>query len=144
MDDWASATSSGGAGSWFLRSPSGSGCSSWWGGATTRGAAPRPEPARAVIGATLTLLATAGLASLAGGSPALHDPTAHLSSAGGWVGALVGNPLRAALGGFGAVTVLVALLVVAMVLFTGVSVSSAAGGVRPRRPLGRRGGPGRT
>ncbi len=88
-----------------------------------------PEPARAVIGATLTLLATAGLASLAGGSPALHDSTTQLSSAGGWVGALVGNPLRAALGGFGAVTVLVALLVVAMVLFTGVSVSSAAGGI---------------
>ena len=88
-----------------------------------------PEPARAVIGATLTLLAAAGLAALAGGSPALRDSTAQLSSAGGWVGALVGNPLRDGLGGFGAVTVLVAVLVVAMVVFTGVSVSSAARGV---------------
>ncbi|MGA3148479.1 MAG: DNA translocase FtsK 4TM domain-containing protein, partial [Acidimicrobiales bacterium] len=88
-----------------------------------------PEPARAVIGATLTLLAAAGLAALAGGSPALRDSTAQLSSAGGWVGALVGNPLRDALGGFGAVTVLVAVVVVAMVVFTGVSVSSAAHGV---------------
>jgi DNA segregation ATPase FtsK/SpoIIIE, S-DNA-T family len=88
-----------------------------------------PEPARAIIGATLTLLSVAGLASLAGGSPALRASTASLSSAGGWVGALIGNPLRSALGGFGAATVLVAVLVVAMVLFTGVSVSSAASAV---------------
>ncbi len=85
-----------------------------------------PEPARAVIGATLTLLAVAGLASLAGGSPALRSSTAGLSAAGGWVGAVIGNPLRSALGGFGAATVLVALLAVAMVLFTGVSVHSAS------------------
>jgi S-DNA-T family DNA segregation ATPase FtsK/SpoIIIE len=84
------------------------------------------EAARAVIGATLTLLVVAGLASLAGGSPGLRDSTSQLSAAGGWVGAVVGNPLRAALGGFGAATVLVALLVVAMVLFTGVSVRTAA------------------
>ena len=44
------------------------------------------------------------------------------------MGAIVGNPLRAGLGGFGAVTVLVAVLVVAMVLFTGISVRSAARG----------------
>jgi S-DNA-T family DNA segregation ATPase FtsK/SpoIIIE len=88
-----------------------------------------PEPARAVIGATLTLLATAGLASLAGGSPALRDSAAQLSAAGGWIGAVIGNPLRAALGGFGAVTVLVAVLAVAMIVLTGVSVRSAAGAV---------------
>jgi S-DNA-T family DNA segregation ATPase FtsK/SpoIIIE len=87
----------------------------------------RREPARAVIGATLTLLAVAGLAALAGGTPALRGPTAPLSAAGGWIGALVGNPLGAALGGVGAATVLVAVVVVALVLFTGVSVSAAAG-----------------
>ena len=76
----------------------------------------------------MILLAVAGLAALAGGSPSLRASTAALSSAGGWVGALVGNPLRAALGGFGAATVLVALLVVALVLLTGVSVRAAAGG----------------
>jgi S-DNA-T family DNA segregation ATPase FtsK/SpoIIIE len=85
------------------------------------------EPARAVIGATLALLAVAGLASLAGGSPPLADSTAHLSAAGGWIGALIGNPLGGAIGGFGATTVLVAFLVVAMVVVTGVSVSTAAG-----------------
>jgi S-DNA-T family DNA segregation ATPase FtsK/SpoIIIE len=126
------------------------------------------EPARAVIGATLTLLVVAGLASLAGGSPALRDSTGELSAAGGWVGALIGNPLGAGLGGLGATTVLVALLVVAMVVLTGVSVSSAAGAVvraarwgatvarggerrdgegapededNPTDPFGRRGGP---
>jgi S-DNA-T family DNA segregation ATPase FtsK/SpoIIIE len=84
------------------------------------------EPARAVIGATLTLLAVAGLAALAGGSPSLGASTAELSSAGGWVGAIIANPLRAAIGGFGAATVLVAVLIVAMVLFTGVSIHAAA------------------
>jgi S-DNA-T family DNA segregation ATPase FtsK/SpoIIIE len=88
-----------------------------------------PEPARAVIGASVALLAVAGLASLAGGSPRLGASTARLSSAGGWVGALIGNPLRSALGGFGATIVLVALAVVAMVLFTGVSIRAATGGV---------------
>jgi DNA segregation ATPase FtsK/SpoIIIE, S-DNA-T family len=88
-----------------------------------------PEPARAVIGASLTLLAVAGLASLAGGSPGIGASTGLLSSAGGWVGALIGNPLRDALGGFGAATVLVVLLIVAMILFTGVSVGSAASSV---------------
>ena len=87
------------------------------------------EPARAIIGASVTLLAVAGLAALAGGSPPLGSSTSMLSSAGGWVGAIVGNPLRSALGGFGATTVLLALLVVATVVFTGMSVSTAAGAV---------------
>ncbi|HUY66881.1 MAG TPA: DNA translocase FtsK 4TM domain-containing protein, partial [Acidimicrobiales bacterium] len=88
-----------------------------------------PEPARAVIGASLTLLSVAGMAALAGGSPGLRASTATLSSAGGWVGALIGNPLRSALGGFGAATVLAAVLVAAMVVLTGVPVRSAAGAV---------------
>ncbi len=52
------------------------------------------EPARAVIGASLTLLSVAGLAALAGGSPSLGASTADLSSAGGWIGAVIANPLR--------------------------------------------------
>jgi len=88
-----------------------------------------PEPARVVIGASVALLAVAGLASLAGGSPRLGASTALLSSAGGWTGALLGNPLRSALGAFGATIVLVALAVVAMVLFTGVSIRAATGAV---------------
>ena len=91
---------------------------------------PGRDPSRAVLGGTLTLLATAGLAGLAGGSPRLGASTTSLSSAGGWVGAVIGNPLQAGLGGFGAATVLIAVMVVAMVLFTGVSVKTAAHGVR--------------
>ena len=87
------------------------------------------DPARAVIGATLTLASAAGLAALAGGSPPLGASTSELASAGGWVGAVVANPLRAALGGFGAATVLVAVVIVAMVLFTGVSIRTAARGI---------------
>ena len=91
---------------------------------THAGAGPGRHRARCSV-----CLAVAGLAALAGGSPRLRSSTALLSSAGGWLGALVGNPLRSALGGFGATIVLVALAVVAMVLFTGVSIRSATGGI---------------
>jgi S-DNA-T family DNA segregation ATPase FtsK/SpoIIIE len=87
------------------------------------------EPIRAVLGAGLALLAVSGLAALAGGSPRLGASTTALSGAGGWVGALVGNPLHNGLGGFGAGVVLVAVFIVATILFTGVSVRTAAAGV---------------
>ena len=106
----------------------------------------RREPIRALLGGTLLLLAVAGLAALAGGAPAVTAPTAKLSSAGGWVGAVVGDPLRAGLGGFGAATVLVAVIVVALVLLTGVSLRRAAHGVAVAVRWGRdaaRGGPDR-
>jgi len=105
------------------------------------------EPARAVVGASLALLAVAGLAGLAGGSPPLGASTERLAAAGGWVGAVIGDPLRAALGGIGAATVLVALVVVALILFTGVSIRSAAGAVvrmarwAAEAARGRTGGP---
>ena len=86
----------------------------------------RREPARAVIGGTLVLLAVSGLAALAGGSPALRASTKELSSAGGWVGAAVANPLGSALGGFGAAVVLTVIAAVGILVFTGVSVRTAA------------------
>jgi DNA segregation ATPase FtsK/SpoIIIE, S-DNA-T family len=87
------------------------------------------EPIRAVLGAGLALLAVSGLAALAGGSPRVGASTTALSGAGGWVGALVGNPLHNGLGAFGAGVVLVAVFIVATILFTGVSVRAAAGGL---------------
>ena len=55
------------------------------GHAATRTTRSAPEPARAVIGATLTLLAAAGLAALAGGSPPLRASTpSSLRPAAGW------------------------------------------------------------
>ncbi len=90
---------------------------------------PGHAAARAVIGATLGVLVVAGLAGLAGGSPSVRAPTSQLGSAGGWVGAAVSDPLGHALGGFGAATVLVAAGVVALIVFTGVSVRVAGGAV---------------
>jgi S-DNA-T family DNA segregation ATPase FtsK/SpoIIIE len=89
----------------------------------------RREPARAVIGGTLVLLAVAGLAALAGGSPALRASTHDLSAAGGWVGAVITDPLGHALGGFGAAVVLVVVAGVGVLVFTGVSVRTAASGL---------------
>ena len=87
---------------------------------------PRREPARAVIGGVLLLLAATGLAALAGGSPAIGASTAALSSAGGWVGAVIADPLGTALGGFGAAVILLVVAAVALLVFTGVTVRSVA------------------
>ena len=88
---------------------------------------PRREPVRAVLGAAVLLAAVSGMAALAGGSPGFTSAVSALSRAGGWFGAAVANPLRAGLGGLGAAVVLVALTVVALVLFTGVRVRTVAG-----------------
>jgi len=90
---------------------------------------PRHEPARAVLGLVLALVAVAGLADLAGGDPRLGASVAALSGAGGWLGAAVGGPLRAGLAGFGAAVLLVALFALAAVLFTGITLRAVAGGV---------------
>ncbi|MDE3087169.1 MAG: DNA translocase FtsK [Acidobacteriota bacterium] len=88
---------------------------------------PRYEPARAVLGLALALLAVGGLADLAGGTPHLGSPTRTLSGAGGWLGVVAGGPLHRALGGGGATVVLLAVLALAVVLFTGVTVRGALG-----------------
>ena len=88
---------------------------------------PRYEPARAVLGLALALLAVGGLADLAGGTPHLGSPTRTLSGAGGWLGVVAGGPLHRALGAWGATVVLLAVLALAVVLFTGVTVRGALG-----------------
>ena len=85
---------------------------------------PRHEPARTVLGLALSITAVAGLADLAGGSPRLGAPVSALSSAGGWLGSAVGGPLHAGLAGFGAAFLLLALLVLALILFTGVTLKA--------------------
>ena len=102
----------------------------------------RPDPIRTGIGAGLGLLAVAGLAELAGGSPKITASTTDLSAAGGWVGAAVGRPLQLGLGTAGAVVVLVALAFVGIVLSTGVSLGSlgralVAAGAAAGRTLSR-------
>jgi S-DNA-T family DNA segregation ATPase FtsK/SpoIIIE len=98
----------------------------------------RPDPVRSVIGAGLGLLGVCGLAELAGGSPHPGASVTVLSGAGGWVGVAVGRPLAAGLGTAGAAVVLVALVVVAVVLATGLSLRAAARGtVQGARAAGR-------
>ncbi|MCK4177718.1 DNA translocase FtsK [Aciditerrimonas ferrireducens] len=101
-------------------------------------------PLRAVLGLLLGVLAVAGVASLAGGSPGLGAPSSRLAGAGGWVGALAGDPLRAGLGGAGAAVVLVAVLLVGVLLLTGTTLRAVvqhlvrlARGAAARRPAVR-------
>ena len=83
----------------------------------------RPEPLRTGLGAAVGLIGICGLAELAKGTPSLHD--AHgLRSAGGWVGGLVALPLHAGLGTAGASVILVALVLVAVLVATGVSLAA--------------------
>jgi S-DNA-T family DNA segregation ATPase FtsK/SpoIIIE len=87
------------------------------------------EKARVAIGLVLTVTAVSGLADVAGGAPRLTASSAQLAGAGGWVGVAAGNPLRHGIGDFGASVVLIALLLLALVLFTGVTLRRAAAAV---------------
>jgi len=70
----------------------------------------------------------AALLHLAHGSPALSGPTKGVEGAGGYVGALLGAPLHAALSTWGAVLVLLVLAIVGLLLMTGTGVRAAARG----------------
>ena len=94
------------------------------------------EKARVGIGLVLSVIAVSGLADIAGGAPRLTASSATLAGAGGWVGIVAGGPLRHGIGGWGASVVLVAVLILALVLFTGITLRRAAsavaqGAVRP-------------
>jgi len=97
---------------------------------------PRHEPARAGVGLALTLASVAGLADLAGGAPPFSASSTRLAGAGGFIGSALGNPLRSGLGDWGASVVLLALVTLALVLFTGVTLRVAlAGAARLGRVL---------
>jgi S-DNA-T family DNA segregation ATPase FtsK/SpoIIIE len=86
---------------------------------------PRHEPARAGVGLVLSLASVAGLADLAGGAPRFSSSSTRLAGAGGFIGAGFGNPLRSGLGDWGASVVLLAVVTLALVLFTGVTLRAA-------------------
>ncbi len=90
---------------------------------------PRHEPGRAGVGLALILVSVAGLADLAGGAPRFTASSHRLAGAGGLIGAAMGNPLRSGIGDWGASVVLVALVTLALVLFTGVTLRAAMGGL---------------
>ncbi len=84
------------------------------------------EKARVGIGLVLTVVAVSGLADIAGGAPRPTASWSRLAAAGGWVGIAAGTPLRRGIGDWGASVVLVAVLTLALVLFTGITLRRAA------------------
>ena len=91
---------------------------------------PRAEPSRAVVGAALAVVACAGLGHLLGGTPRWDAEDALLRGAGGWLGVVVGGPLRALLSPWGAGLVLVSLAAVAVLVLTRTPARAAAERVR--------------
>jgi S-DNA-T family DNA segregation ATPase FtsK/SpoIIIE len=79
-------------------------------------------PLRIGIGVALVVLASAGLMHVLGGAPSISGPVDALRNAGGYLGAMVGAPLAAALGTVGATVVLVALLGFGLLLAPGTSM----------------------
>jgi S-DNA-T family DNA segregation ATPase FtsK/SpoIIIE len=80
------------------------------------------ERARATWAIALGLVSISGIGDLAGGRPSLHATTKEFAHAGGWLGALVGDGLDKAIGIAGALVVLLALLIVAIMIGTGIGL----------------------
>ena len=83
------------------------------------------ELTRFWVGGALGLAALSGLAGLTNSNPSLGSSTGDLSRAGGYVGALIGHTLSIAIGTIGAAVLLLALLIVAVVLGTGIPLKTA-------------------
>jgi len=87
------------------------------------------ERSRMGWGVGLALVSLCGLCHVAGGRPSLHAGIRQLQHAGGWLGVLVGGGLTKAIGVSGAVVVLVAVMVVAVMLATGIGLKALAIGI---------------
>ncbi len=79
---------------------------------------------RFAIGGGLALLSVSGLCSLANGSPSASAPSATIRDAGGYLGVVCGTSLAKIIGSVGAVVVLLAVLVAAIVLATGIGLTA--------------------
>lgn len=96
------------------------------------------ERSRFVWGLALGIVSVCGLGDLAGGRPGVHASVAALGHAGGWIGVLIGGGLHRALGVGGAVVVLLALLVIAIMIVTGIGLRAlVSGSIAFIRALGR-------
>ncbi len=80
------------------------------------------DRARAGWGVVLGLVAVSGLADVAGGRPGVHATSGVLGHAGGWFGVATGGALASWTGVAGAVIILLALFVVAMMIATAVGL----------------------
>ena len=80
------------------------------------------DRARVTWGIALGTLSVCGLGHLAGGRPSLHATTKQFAHAGGWLGAAIGGGLDSTIGVAGALVVLLALLVIATMIGTGIGL----------------------
>ncbi|CAB4876840.1 unannotated protein [freshwater metagenome] len=74
------------------------------------------------VGLTLGLAGFSGISHFIGNSPTIHATTNDLGSAGGYLGVVVGGGLHGVLGMAGATVVLLAVLVVATMVLTGIGL----------------------
>ncbi len=96
------------------------------------------DNARLGWGLTLGLISATGLGDLIGGRPSMSASAKELGRAGGWLGVVVVGGLVRGLGEVGAVVVLLAVLVVAVIVTTGVGLRTlAAASVRALRVVAR-------
>src|SRR5262245_32942457 len=82
------------------------------------------------LGVGLATIAVLGLLHLARGPHEIAASPSDVESAGGWLGAVVGEPARQAIAPAGAVVVLVALLVAGVLIATRSSLRRIAGSMR--------------
>ena len=96
------------------------------------------DRARVGWGVLLGLISISGVADVVGGRPGLHATTKVLGRDGGWLGVGVGGGLASGIGDAGALVVLFAVLVVALMVTTGVGLRALIEGVATfLRALGR-------
>jgi S-DNA-T family DNA segregation ATPase FtsK/SpoIIIE len=77
---------------------------------------------RVTWGIVLGLVSICGIGDLAGGNPHIHATTKQFAHAGGWLGSAVGGGLDKVIGIAGATVVLLALLLVALMVSTGIGL----------------------
>ncbi len=93
---------------------------------------------RASWGVVLGLISVSGLADIAGGRPGVHATSGVLGHAGGWLGVVTGGALASGTGVAGAVIILVALFVVAMMIATAIGLRTLlVGCATALRAIGR-------
>ena len=91
----------------------------------------RPDPLRIGLGALLGVVGLCGLGELAEGDPPLTlHPSRAMEAAGGWVGAVFGHPLHAGIGTAGSAVLFAALVFVAALIATGISLATFGRAVR--------------
>ncbi len=86
------------------------------------------ERTRVAWAIALGLISICGIGDLAGGRPTLHATTKEFAHAGGWLGALIGGGLDKAIGIAGALVVLLALLIIAIMIGTGIGLRALYSG----------------